>query len=333
MKLRQYMNMQPVSQVMLIAWITYTMACPKIPTSNFLLLVLMGGQGTGKSTLCRILQAIIDPSRIGVQTLPTNGKDLAISLQHAHLRIFDNVRAISNVLADFLCIACTGGYLTSRKLYTDAEEQAIYLHGPVIINSIHHIIDQSDQAQRCLKIELDKMDENARKQEESFFDDFQADLPQIMRELFERIAAIFKHLPDATVVYPERMIEFVHWLAAMEMVDGAPEGAYQAEYSRLLNEGQLDSLMENSLAAAMVELTEKLTNKHWVGTPAELLKELEALTNLRTQRSREWPLNPIALSKRLRSLQAGLASQGIEVGFSRGKNRMISIRHQGDKDG
>jgi hypothetical protein len=232
-------------------------------------------------------------------------------------------------LADYLCIAATGGTLTSRKLYTDADEQAIFLHGAVILNSIHSLLDQSDLAQRCLQIPLDKIDELSRKRESELFAEFQSDLPHIMRELFERISAIFKYLPDVTATYPERMLDFVHWLAAMEKADGAPEGAYQAEYSKLLNEGQLDSLMDNSLAAAVVQLTEQFHGPIWTGTPAELLKELEEYANQRTQRSKEWPLNPIALSKRLRSLQAGLATQGIDVEFGRGKHRIISIKFQG----
>ena len=330
--LRKYLNMHAILQTLLVGWITYTLAHPKMPTSNFVILVLLGGQGTGKSSLCRILQAIIDPSRIGVQKLPTNGKDLAISLQHAHLRCFDNVRSITTSLADHLCIASTGGSLTSRKLYTDADEQAIYLHGAVVLNSIHPLIDQSDLAQRCLKIDLDKIDEKSRKREESLFEEFQADLPQIMLELFKRIAAIFKHLPDAVITNPERMLDFVHWLAAMEKADGAPAGVYQYEYSRLLSEGQLDSLMDNSLAVALFQFAEELSIQRWTGTPSELLKNLEEHANQRTQRSKEWPLNPIALSKRLRSLQAGLATQGIDVVFGRGKHRVISINFQGAND-
>jgi len=330
--LRKYLNMHAILQTLLVGWITYTMALPKVPTNNYVILVLLGGQGTGKSTLCKILQAIIDPSRIGVQTLPTNAKDLAISLQHSHLRCFDNVRSISNKLSDHLCIASTGGTLTSRKLYSDDDEQAIFLHGAVVLNSIHCLIDQSDAAQRCLKIEPDKIDGHARKREAELFAEFNSDLPQIMWQLLQRIAAIFKHLPDVEIVYPERMQEFVYWLAAMEKADGAPEGAYQAEYSRLLNEGQLDSLLDNSLAAAMVEFTETMPGQRWKGSPADLLKRLEEHTNQRTQRSKEWPLNAIALSKRLRSLQAGLATQGIDVEFGRGKHRVISINLQGDND-
>jgi len=44
------------------------------------------------------------------------------------------------------------------------------------------------------------------------------------------------------------MLDFVHWLAAMEKVDGVPPGIYQATYSDALHQSQMDSLLDNSLA-------------------------------------------------------------------------------------
>jgi hypothetical protein len=125
------------------------------------------------------------------------------------------------------------------------------------------------------------------------------------------------------------MLEFVKWLAAMELADGIPVGIYQLEYRSLLQQGQLDSLLENPVAAATIDLAEELEGQSWKGTPTNLLERLEKFTNQRTSRSRGWPLNAIALSKQLRSLQAGLSSQGIDVEFARGKHRTISIKFKG----
>ena len=119
------------------------------------------------------------------------------------------------------------------------------------------------------------------------------------------------------------MIDFVHWLAAMEKVDGAPPGAYQESYSHALRQAQLDSLLDNSLAAAVIDLMGDMDE--WSGTPAELLNKLNWVATQGSQRTRQWPQNAIALSKRLQPLQVGLRSQGIEVEFDRGKYRKITI--------
>ena len=63
----------------------------------------------------------------------------------------------------------------------------------------------------------------------------------------------------------------------------------------------------------------------WSGTPSDLLDELSGPVPLDQLRSRDWPGNPIALSKRLNALAASLATQGIDIQFSRGKERLITL--------
>ena len=144
-------------------------------------------------------------------------------------------------------------------------------------------------------------------------------------QFLQLIAEIFKYLPEAKVIHPERMINFVQWLAAMEMVNGAPEGVYQVNYSDCLQEAQLNSLLENPLAAAVYRFAERL-NKCWEGRPSDLLDELNAdKTNNSVQRSADWPKSSESLSKRLRALRGPLKSQGVFIEFTRGKHRTITI--------
>lgn len=330
LRVKKYLaNVHPTQQMLLIAWLTYTIALPKIPTSVFVILVLLGTSGVGKSTACKMLTSIVDPTNVDVQPIPGNIKDLAIALQNSHLPGFDNLRQITPEKADILCIAATGGCLSSRQLYTDSDIATVQLHGAMILNGIHTFIDQPDLAQRCLQIELKPLDETHRKSKQSLWHEFETDLPVILGELYGLIARIFACMSKAQVTNPERLIEFVEWLAALEVAEDNRAGTFQAVYSDRLNAGQLETLLDNSLAAAVVEFAQKLNSVTWTGTPAECLEELERYTNTRTQRSKEWPLNPIALSKRLKPLQAGLKSQGIEVIFGRGKHRTITISVEG----
>jgi hypothetical protein len=118
------------------------------------------------------------------------------------------------------------------------------------------------------------------------------------------------------------MYDFFRWLAAMEKVDGAPPGVYQAQYSAALSEGMLDSLQENPLAAIIMSFADKIPDGRWTGTPKELLN---ALNFPSARKSGDWPQNPIALSRRLKPLKAALRSQGIDVQLVRGKERRITI--------
>ena len=328
----KYVNMHPTSQLLLTAWVSYTLAHPKVPSSKYLILVLIGGQGSGKSFLCNLLLKLIDPSRSGVQVVPRNAKDLAIAMQGSHMRCIDNTRTISTTMSDYLCMTSTGGTLNGRRLYTDDEEQSISLHGALVINGIGNIVEQPDLYQRCLALELRPISEGQRKSETDLLQEFEADLPVIMGELFQLISEVFRHLPQAEVTSPERMLDFSQWLAAMELADGIPPGIYQQEYSQVINDGQLDSLQSSLLATSVMTFAETLPHECWSGTPAELLKELNQCADRNTQRSRDWPDNPISLSKRLLPLQASLLTQGITVEFTRGKNRKITLTVDGERN-
>lgn len=324
--LKKYLNMDAVAQTLFIGWLSYTLASPKHPASNYVFLNLVGNQGTGKSLLCKnIIQKLIDPSQVGVQILPRNEKDLAIAAQNAHVCCYDNVRTFSDKMSDILCIASSGGTMSSRQLYTDADQSVIYLHVALVLNGIHYFISEPDLVQRCLPIYLLPIPEENRKSELDLVQEFEADLPAILRGLFDLIAEIFKHLPTVEVTHPERMYDFSKWLAAMETAQGAPAGVYQSAYSDALNQGQLDSLLDNPLAAAVFDFAEELNGQQWSDTPAQFLIELNQRASKGTQRSREWPLNPIALSKRLVSLQTGLLTQGICIEMTRGKCRTITL--------
>jgi|JI6StandDraft_1071083.scaffolds.fasta_scaffold17781_3 hypothetical protein len=157
--LEKYLNVDVTERVLLLAWITYTLAHPKVPSSKYPILVLQGNEGSGKTSLCKnIILSIIDPSAIGVQVFPQNAKDLAIASQNAHVLCYDNLRGFRANMADMLCIAATGGTITTRQLYTDADQQAIPLHAALVLNGIHSFIDTPDLAQRCLPIHLIAMD-------------------------------------------------------------------------------------------------------------------------------------------------------------------------------
>ncbi|WP_430232616.1 hypothetical protein [Nitrosomonas communis] len=329
--LRKYLNLHPVDIMLFIAWLSYTLAHPKVLTSNYVILVLLGNQGSGKSWLCRLIRLLLDPSQIQVQLLPSKVSDLAIAAQNAHCLIFDNVRSFSQAMADNLCVAATGGTISGRQLYTDEGQHVLHLHVALVLNGIHSFIEQPDLAQRCLPLDLLPLDESKRKSEVELNQELQADLPAIMRGLFDLIADIFKHLPTAEVTNPERMIDFVRWLAAFEQADGTPAGYYQAVYSDVLCQGQLHSLLENPLAAAVFEFAEDLAAS-WSGTPAELLQQLNSRVTPGTQRSKEWPPNAIALSKRLIPLQPALQAQDIRVELGRAKHRIITITKLGDQN-
>ena len=327
--LKKYVNLSAKDLLLFTAWLSYTLAHPKDGTSKYVHLVLQGDEGTGKSFVCRsIITKLIDPSRLGLQVFPSTAKDLAIAAQYAHVLCFDNLRGFKYQMADTLCMASTGGTISNRALYTDSDQHLYNLHAPLVLNGIHSFINQSDLAQRCLCIRTLSMPETRRRSESQMLTELQTDLPVIQRGLLDLVASVFKQTDAVEITHPERMYDFVVWLAKMEKVEGIPPGIYQGTYSETLHETQLDTLMENMLSATIIAFTDSdkfPENNQWTGTPTDLLDALEDLLPFRCNHSPEWPQNPIALSRRINALKASLLTQGISVELSRGKQRTITL--------
>ena len=323
--LKNHVHLRPASYKSWLGWVTYIIATPKLSTSKFPILALIGGMGTCKSSLARLSLKVIDPSSIGIQKLHGTARDLAIASQNNHVLAYDNMRAISADMSDTLCMASTGGMFSTRQLYTDDEQSAINIHVALILNGIHSFVDQPDLSQRVVPLFLEPILETLRKSERELDTALEGDLPAIQRGLYDLIAKIFEQLPNATVTHSERMIDFVRWLAAFERVDGVQAGTYQAEYSNTLKQGQLDTLQENALATAIMDLAESSPGGIWSGTPAQLFATLDFAATAGMKRSKDWPNHVIAMSKRLLTLQAGLLTQGVSVQLSRGKNRMVTV--------
>lgn len=327
-RLRKYLNMDAESQTLLIAWMTYTLAHVKTDGSKFVHLLITGPQGSGKTVLCKnIIQRFIDPSALGVQTFPKKEEQLAIACKSTHVPMFDNMRAISTDMSDLLCSVSTRATSVGRMLYTFDEEAVRVIHAPCVFNAIKSLVKEPDLAQRCLPISLRALKAEERKTDALLMAELEEDTPMIFRALLDLTAGILTHYETVNVMYPERMVEFSTWLAAMEMVDEAPSGAYQAAYKQRVTDGQRASLMEDVFAAALLRFVVSLKGEAWKGTATELLGQLNAQSdNLTSQnRNSKWPQNPESVGRQIEILEPLLEGQGITVDRGRGKSRYIKL--------
>jgi hypothetical protein len=311
-------------QQLLIGWISYTLACPKIPSRNFVTLGLVGPEGSGKSFTCKLISDLTDPNSLALQKMPKNSEDLVVAADNVLVLIFDNSRQLTPEASDTLCQCTSGSSTGKRQLFTNGELYVSFMHAAVVVNSINHVITEPDLIQRSLILPVKGFDEADRISESELQAAWQIDLPEILMGVFELISDILIHLPNAKVLHPTRSIDYCRWLAAMELAEGVPEGVYQQSYFDSFKEAQLEGMFENAFAAAIYNFANSLNNR-WTGRPSDLLQELNNMADFRAQRSSDWPKSPEALSRRLKPLCGAFKSQGIFIDFSRSKHRQIDI--------
>jgi hypothetical protein len=123
-QLRRFLNVaEEDGWRLLLAWLLFAFS----PAGPYPVLILHGEQGSAKSTAARLLRSLVDPSAgSGLRAAPKDQEDLAVATYNGWLIALDNISSLRPWLSDALCRIATGGGLSKRELYSDAEEISIW---------------------------------------------------------------------------------------------------------------------------------------------------------------------------------------------------------------
>ena len=132
-------------------------------------LMINGPQGSAKSTLCRILRRLLDPTGTsGVQTIPDDLRNLFVTIDNSYLVVFDNVSHLTKRISDALCQIATNADFRMRELYTNNREYVVTGTYPLCLNGIEDFVNRPDLRERSVFIELKPIDAKHRRDEEKF---------------------------------------------------------------------------------------------------------------------------------------------------------------------
>jgi hypothetical protein len=308
---------------LLVSWLLA--ACR--PSGPYPVLVVYGEQGSAKSSLVRVLRALVDPNTAALRTTPRDERDLVIAATNGWLIALDNLSHLSDWLSDALCRLATGSGFATRELYTDADETIFAAQRPIVLNGIEELATRGDLLDRAITLYLPMIPEDQRKDEQVFWGEFEQARPQLLGALLDIVRSAVQHLPTTTLSRKPRMADFALWSCAAAGACGWTAEEFLDAY-----QGVRDAVYELTLETSSVgPLVRDFTLQHspWQGTASELLTARETLAHgggatgdvtmqapkagSDVTQQKTWPKNPRALSSSLRRLAPTLRAVGIDV--------------------
>lgn len=322
-ELRKFLNVDDQSFMLIVGWLINALYGS---ATSFPILVLNGEQGSGKSTAARLLRSLVDPSAVPVHALPRDERDLAVMAANNHVLGFDNVSKIDPLLSDALCRLSSGAGFMTRKLHSDSDVSYFVGARPIMINGIPSLASQADLADRCLGVELKRIDPRERKTDAEYWTSWEAVRPGILGVLLDAVSAAMANL-DATVLDSlPRMADFAKLVTAAENHLGWESGAFIAAYDENRSAMSENIIEVDPVASAIVKLIKKTESGLWTGTATELLADLEVHIDERMTRTPLWPKSAGALGNALKRATPVLRQQGVHVvRKSTGTERLIMI--------
>ena len=178
--LRSFINCRDEDFPLVVAWLTGAYS-----TGPYPLMVLQGEQGCAKSTAARVLKSLVDAGSTPLRTVPREERDLLISASNSWCLSVDNLSGIPPWLSDGLCRLSTGGGMSTRELYSDADEIILDAMRPFILNGIDSLTERQDLADRALIVNLPQIPREERRTEKGFWSDLEDVRPLIFGALLD----------------------------------------------------------------------------------------------------------------------------------------------------
>lgn len=299
----------PAQQLLALAWILSAYH----PGISSPILLVVGPPGSAKTTRCRRLRSLIDPSHVDLLGDIELGQIFHTFQNHA-VPVFENVGTFDRKTADAFCRAVTGAATERRKLFTDSEQVLFNYRRSVIINSLAPPSTRPDFLDRCLLLHCERLAHfQPLKQLDAAFE---KERSAILGGLLDLLAKTLALLDDTCPPSEFRLADFAHFGRAVARALGQSPDDFDRAYSDNIA-GQCGEIIEDSaIAQLIVEFAQGYpVDSPWVGSISELRSQLKALASTRDlgegkrdlQKSTRW------LSSALSELGPALVNRGVEV--------------------
>ena len=287
-------------------------------------LVLIGEQGSAKSTQARALRRLIDPNAADLRAMPREEYDLVLAATHGQVLAFDNVSRLPGWLSDGICRIATGSGFATRTLYTTAGESIFSACRPVILNGVEEFVVRGDLLDRSITLSLPSIPEDLREEESRYWARFEEAQPLLLGALYDAVAASLANEATTVLDRKPRMADFAVRVEAAAPALGWAPGQFLDAYAA--NRGEVNEVALES--SPLTPHIRAVAAEGFEGTATELLTLLDDLAEDQVQRLSSWPRSPRSLAGALRRLEPSLRAVGVEIDFYRAArtgSRLVAI--------
>jgi len=325
-ELRKFINVGDDKQwALLCGWLVMALR----PSGPYPVLAINSEHGSGKSSMCRMIRSLIDPSSTLLRRPPRDERDMMIAANNSWIVAYDNLSGLRTGLSDSLCVLATGGGFGTRKLYTDDDETIIDVVRPVLINGIDNLAQRADLLDRCIQLHLPTISDADRLDEATLYAEFNATLPRIFGGLLDALSAALRNIDNVKLGRSPRMKDFARWAVAAESALGLKPGEFMQAYESNRDSANVATLEASTIGHPI--LTFMADKPSWQGTATELIQWLKVLPRSDSDNgpAMSLPAGPREMRSALERIRPNLRQQGISVNFEGPKGhdrkRLISI--------
>ena len=299
------LNIPLEDQNLVLCWI---LECYRVETP-YVVLELVGEQGSAKSKTQDVLRDFIDPNQVNLRAKPKNRESLFVSAENSHLISYENLSHLQSELQDAFCTLATGGGFADRTLYTNKEETIIEVKRPVVLNGISVLVTAQDLLDRTIHIDMPRIIN--RKTEKEIEKEISENKGIIWAGLLDLLADALKILPSVQIgpdALP-RMADFAYLGEAAYRSLGKDEGNFLADYEANRYQGIHRTINSSPVVSKLIDFIDNALNQEFKGTIGVLFEKLNDMS----RHEDAWPKTARGFGSSLRRMAPSLRTLGYKV--------------------
>ena len=238
------------------------------------ILVLVGEQGTAKSTAAEMLKRLVDPTSPLHRNLPQDEREASVAAANTWVLSYDNISRMTAEQSDTLCKLSTRAGFSYRKLHSDDEESTFDGGRPQILNGITPTSNASDFNSRAIIVRLAPIPAEKRRPKQDIDAAFEAEIPYILGALLDAASTAIRRRPGLTLSELPRMADFATLGEAMAPAFNWEPGEFLHAYKRSIAGGDAAAFESDIIGREVLAWLKAQHPQGFNGTATQILEEL-----------------------------------------------------------